>query len=87
MESLARLVVIILVGALSAGIIAIVLWRKPPRNAIVRAVFIVLMLPVMWIGIFLATLSVGIGVRIMGIAIFAAAILAVRSMLTKKNLH
>ena len=87
MESLARLVAIILGGALSAGIIAIVLWRRPPRNAIARAVFIVLMLPVMWIGIFLATLSVGIGVRAMGAAIFAAAILAVRSMLTKKNLH
>ena len=87
MESLARLVAIILGGALSAGIIAIVLWRRPPRNAIARAVFIVLMLPVMWIGIFLATLSVGIGVRAMGVAIFAAAILAVRSMLTKNNLH
>ena len=48
MESLARLVAIILGGALSAGIIAIVLWRRPPRNAIARAVFIVLMLPVMW---------------------------------------
>jgi hypothetical protein len=45
------------------------------------------MLPVMFIGMRLATLSVGIGVRMMGIAIFAAAILAVRSLLMKKNLH
>jgi hypothetical protein len=87
MESLARLVAIILGGALSAGIIAIVLWRKPPRNPTVRAALIVLMLPVMFIGMRLATLSVGIGVRVMGIGISAAAILAVRSMLTKKNLH
>jgi len=87
MESLARLVAISLGGALSAGIIAIVLWRKPPRNPTVRATLIVLMLPVMFIGMRLATLSVGIGVRVMGIGIFAAAILAVRSMLTKKNLH
>ena len=87
MESLARLVAIILGGALSTGIIAIVLWRKPPRNPTVRAAFVVLMLPVMFIGMRLATLSVGIGVRMMGIAIFAAAILAVRSLLMKKNLH
>ena len=46
MESLVRLVAIILGGALSAGIIAIVLWRKPPRNPTVRAALIVLMLPV-----------------------------------------
>jgi len=87
MESLARLVAIILGGALSAGIIAVVLWRKPPRKPTVRAAFIVLMLPVMFIGLRLATLSVGVGVRLMGVAIFAAAILAVRSMLSKKNLH
>ena len=84
MESLARLVVIILGTALAAVIIAVVLWRKPPRNLIARTFFTVLMIPVMCIGIFLATLSVGIGVRALGIAIFIAAVMAVKSLLTKK---
>ncbi len=84
MESLARLVVIILGSALVAGIIAIVLWRKPPRNIIARAFFAVFMIPVICIGIFLATLSVGIGVRILGVAIFLAAVMAIKSLLTKK---
>ena len=70
MESLARLVAIILGTALAAGIIAVVLWRKPPRNTIARAFFTVLMIPVICIGVFLATLSVGIGVRMLGVAIF-----------------
>jgi len=83
-ESLARLVAIILGTALVAGIIAIVLWRKPPRNIIARAFFTVFMIPVMCIGIFLATLSVGIGVRALGIAIFIAAVMAIKSLLTKK---
>lgn len=84
MESLARLVVIILGSALVAGIIAIVLWRKPPRNIIARAFFAVFMIPVICIGIFLATLSVGIGVRMLGVAIFLAAVMAIKSLLTKK---
>lgn len=84
MESLARLVVIILGSALVAGIIAIVLWRKPPRNIIARAFLAVFMIPVICIGIFLATLSVGIGVRILGVAIFLAAVMAIKSLLTKK---
>jgi len=83
-ESLARLVAIILGTALVAGIIAIVLWRKPPRNIIARAFFTVLMIPVFCIGVFLATLSVGIGVRIMGVAILIAAVMAIKSLLTKK---
>ena len=84
MESLARLVVIILGTALVAGITAIVLWRKPPRNIIARTFFTVLMIPVIGIGIFLATLSVGIGVRMLGIAIFIAAVMAIKSLLSKK---
>lgn len=84
MESLARLVVIILGSALVAGIIVIVLWRKPPRNIIARAFFAVFMIPVICIGIFLATLSVGIGVRMLGVAIFLAAVMAIKSLLTKK---
>ena len=84
MESLARLVAIILGSALVAGIIAVVLWRKPPRNIIARAFSTVLMIPLMCIGIILATLSVGIGVRILGVAIFIAAVMAVKSLLFKK---
>ncbi len=84
MESLARLVAIILGTALVAGITAIVLWRKPPRNIIARAFFTVLMIPVFCIGVFLATLSVGIGVRIMGVAILIAAVMAIKSLLAKK---
>ena len=84
MESLARLVAIILGSALVAGIIAVVLWRKPPRNIITRAFSTVLMIPLMCIGIILATLSVGIGVRILGVAIFIAAVMAVKSLLFKK---
>ena len=84
MESLARLVAIILGAALGSGIIAVFLWRKPPHNRIVRAVLVVLMLPVMCIGIFLATLSVGIGVRMLGVAIFIAAVMAIKSLLSKK---
>ena len=84
MESLARLVAIILGTALVAGIIAIVLWRKPPRNIIARAFFTVLMIPVFCIGVFLATLSVGIGVRIMGVAILIPAVMAIKSLLSKK---
>lgn len=85
MESLARLVGIILGAALVSGSIAIFLWRKPPRNIIARTVFAVLMLPVMWIGIFLATLSVGVGVRALGVAIFMSAVLAVKALLIKKK--
>ena len=84
MESLARLVAIILSTALGAGIVAIVLWRKPPRSIIARAFFTVLMIPVICIGIFLATLSVGIGVRALGLAIFIAAVMAIRSLLSRK---
>lgn len=84
MESLARLVAIILGTALAALIIAVVLWRKPPRNIIARVLLCVLMIPVMCIGVFLATLSVGIGVRTIGVAIFVAAALAIKAMLTKK---
>jgi len=83
-ESLARLVAIILGSALVAGIIAVVLWRKPPRNFSARAFSTVLMIPVMCIGIILATLSVGIGVRMLGVAIFIAAVMAVKSLLSKK---
>jgi ABC-type spermidine/putrescine transport system permease subunit II len=83
-ESLARLVAIILSTALGAGIVAIVLWRKPPRNIIARAFFTVLMIPVICIGIFLATLSVGIGVRALGLAIFIAAVMAIKSLLSRK---
>ena len=84
MESLARLVAIILSTALVSGIIAVALWRKPPRNIIARAFFTVLMIPVMCIGIFFATLSVGIGVRALGLAIFIAAVMAIRSLLSRK---
>ncbi|TSA53124.1 MAG: hypothetical protein D4R44_04275 [Actinobacteria bacterium] len=84
MESLARLVVIILGTALASLIIAIVLWRKPPRNTIARVLFCVLMIPVICIGVFLATLSVGIGIRALGVAIIVAAALAIKAMLTKK---
>ena len=84
MESLARLVAIILSTALGAGIVAIVLWRKPPHNIIARAFFTVLMIPVICIGIFLATLSVGIGVRALGLAIFIAAVMAIKSLLSRK---
>ena len=84
MESLARLVAIILGTALVAGITAVVLWHKPPRNIIARAVFTVLMIPVICIGIFLATLSVGIGVRMLGVAIFIAAVMAIKSLLSKR---
>ncbi len=84
MESLARLVAIILGTALVAGITAVVLWRKPPRNIIARGFFTVLMIPVICIGIFLATLSVGIGVRMLGVAIFIAAVMAIKSLLAKK---
>jgi hypothetical protein len=84
MESLARLVAIILGAALGSGIIAVFLWRKPPHNLIVRGAFVVLLLPVMSIGIFLATVSVGIGVRALGVAIFIAAVMAIRSLLSKK---
>ncbi len=84
MESLARLVAIILSTALGAGIVAIVLWRKPPRNIIARAFFTVLMIPVICIGIFIATLSVGIGVRALGLAIFIAAVMAIKSLLSRK---
>ena len=84
MESLARLVAIILSTALGAGIVAIVLWRKPPRSIIARAFFTVLMIPVICIGIFLATLSVGIGVRALGLAIFIAAVMAIKSLLSRK---
>ena len=87
MESLARLVALILGAALASGIIASVLWRKPPRNVVARVILVVLMLPVMCMGIFLASLSVGIGVRAFGAAIFIAAVLATKSMFTQKNLH
>jgi hypothetical protein len=86
-ESLARLVAIIFGVAISSGIVAIVLWRKPPRNIIARAFFTVLMIPVISIGVFLATLPIGIGVRILGATIFVAAMLAVKAMITQKNLH
>jgi hypothetical protein len=39
---------------------------------------------VICIGIFLATLSVGIGVRALGVAIFIAAVMAIKSLLSKK---
>jgi hypothetical protein len=39
---------------------------------------------VICIGIFLATLSVGIGVRMLGVAIFIAAVMAIKSLLSKK---
>jgi hypothetical protein len=42
------------------------------------------MIPVMCIGIFLTTLSVGIGVRMLGVAIFIASVMAIKSLLTKK---
>jgi len=84
MESLARLVAIILGTAFTSGIIAIVLWRKPPRNIIARVFFTVLMIPVICIGVFLATLSVGIGVRMLGVAIFFSAVMAIKSLLSKK---
>ena len=84
MESLARLVAIIFGVAISSGIVAIVLWRKPPRNIIARAFFSVLMIPVICIGVFLATLSVGIGVRMLGVAIFFSAVMAIKSLLSKK---
>ena len=87
MESLARLVILILGTAISSGIIAIILWRRPPRNAIIREVFILLMLPVICIGVFLATLSAGVGVRVLGVIIFIAAVLAIRSMLSRSNSH
>ena len=83
MRSLAVLVMVILGTAMTSGLVAVILWRKPPRNFIARVIFTVLMLPVLCIGVFLATLAVGIGVRAIGVAIFIAAVLAIKSMLTK----
>jgi hypothetical protein len=42
------------------------------------------MIPVICIGVFLATLSVGIGVRMLGVAIFFSAVMAIKSLLSKK---
>ena len=42
------------------------------------------MIPVFCIGVFLATLSVGIGVRMLGVAILIATVMAIKSLLSKK---
>lgn len=66
MESLAIIVMVILVYTFVASIAMVVSWRKTPRNPLFRAILVVLYLPAIYIGARLAYQNIPLGTRVFG---------------------
>ncbi|MFZ9393998.1 MAG: hypothetical protein ACO28P_08600 [Ilumatobacteraceae bacterium] len=77
MESLAMLVVIIMLGIIGCGLVALVIALKSPEKTWARAVATAAAVPAVAAGGWLAILDVGIGARVIGALVMAAGLLAV----------
>lgn len=74
MESLVRLVVIILLTIIGAGVLAFLLGRKSPRNIFTKIVRVVIGVFAVWSGGWLALLQIGLGARLIGLLVAIAGI-------------
>jgi hypothetical protein len=65
-ESLAIVVMAILIYTLVALVVMVVTWRKTPRHPLIRAILVVLYLPAIYIGARLAYQNIPLGTRVFG---------------------
>lgn len=66
MESLAIVVMAILIYTLVALIAMVISWRRTPRHPLARAILVVLYLPAIYIGARLAYQNIPLGTRVFG---------------------
>lgn len=83
MEDLAALVAAIIGYTVVAGIGAVVVLRRPPRNLYVRLAAIVLLIPAIYFAARLAIVDIPLLMRVIGAAIAVAGVLAVRKLIRR----
>jgi hypothetical protein len=83
LEDLAAIVAAMLGYTFVAGVGAIWVLRRPPRNIYVRLASTVLLIPAVYFAARLAIVDIPILVRVLGAAIAVVGVLAVRSMIRK----
>ncbi len=72
MESLVRLVVLIMLSIIGAGVVAFFLGRKKPKSAVTKILGAIIGVFATLSGLWLALLDIGIGARIIGLLVGVA---------------
>lgn len=80
MEDLAAVVAAIIFYTLFAGVGAVIVLRRPPRNLYVRLAAIVLLIPAIYFAARLAIVDIPLLMRIIGATIAVTGVLAVRKL-------
>lgn len=83
MEDLAALVAAIIGYTMVAGIGAVFVLQRPPRNLYVRLAAIVLLIPAIYFAARLAIVDVPLLMRALGAAIAITGVLAVRKLIRR----
>jgi hypothetical protein len=78
MESLALAAAIIMLAIIFFGIVAVAIVVRPPRRKWTRVLATVAVAPAVLAGLWLALLEVGLGARLMGVAVLCAGGAALR---------
>jgi hypothetical protein len=83
LEDLAAVVAAIIGYTLVAGIGAVVVLRRPPRNLYVRLAAIVLLIPAIYFAARLAIVDIPVLMRVIGAAVAVVGVLAVRKLIRR----
>jgi hypothetical protein len=83
LEDLAAVVAAIVFYTFAAGIGAVFVLRRPPRNLYVRLGAIVLLIPAIYFAARLAIVDIPLLMRIIGATIAITGVLAVRSLIRR----
>ena len=83
MEDLAAVVAAIIFYTLFAGVGALFVLRRPPRNIYVRLAAIVLLIPAIYFAARLAIVDIPLLMRIIGAAVAVSGVLAVRKLIRR----
>lgn len=83
MEDLAAVVAAIIFYTFAAGIGAVLVLRRPPRNIYVRLAAIVLLIPAIYFAARLAIVDIPLLMRIIGAAIAVTGVLTVRKLIRR----
>ena len=80
---MAAVVAAIIFYTLFAGVGALFVLRRPPRNIYVRLAAIVLLIPAIYFAVRLAIVDIPLLMRIIGVAVAVSGVLAVRKLIRR----
>jgi hypothetical protein len=83
LEDLAALVAAIIGYTFVAGIGAVVILRRPPRNVYLRLGATVLLIPAIYFAVRLAIVDIPLLMRVLGAAIAITGVLALRTLIRR----